>query len=102
MRQQKSQAKDSRSDPMRRTIRLSQSLALLAAIISVANAGRLSGAFAAPAKPPVSLEIFPSEATLTGDEPSQHFVVLAKYGDNIERDVTPNVDFILSAPDKGQ
>jgi len=80
----------------------SNTFKLFAAVISFTAFAGLSAANKPAAKAPLSVEIVPREATLTGDEPSQHFVVLAKYADHLERDVTPQAAFVLSDPDKGQ
>src|SRR5690348_18256657 len=49
-----------------------------------------------------SLRLIPDSATLAGPQVAQHFLVLAKYSDRMERDVTTQAHFLLSAPDKGQ
>ena len=43
---------------------------------------------AADASTPVSLRLVPETAELWGADASQRFVVLAKYSDRLERDVT--------------
>src|SRR5579872_4645496 len=75
--------------------------AIPAALLLLLCVAGLSGAEEAPQNPPLSLEIVPHTATPTGDDPSQHFVVLAKYGANTERDVTLESEFALSSPGKG-
>src|SRR5690348_11577591 len=49
-----------------------------------------------------SLRLIPDSVTLAGPQVAQHFLVLAKYSDRMERDVTTQAHFLLSAPDKGQ
>ena len=51
---------------------------------------------------PRSLRLVPDDVTLWGDKASQHFLVLARYADGLERDVTARARFSLSDPDKGQ
>jgi Protein of unknown function (DUF1549)/Protein of unknown function (DUF1553)/Bacterial Ig-like domain (group 2) len=51
---------------------------------------------------PVSLRIVPEQVTLRGAKASQHFVVLGKYVDGVERDLTPIAHFSLSDPKKGE
>ena len=46
----------------------------------------------------VSLRLFPQEAKLLGASGSQRFVVLGKYSDGLERDVTDSARFSLKDP----
>jgi len=50
---------------------------------------------------PVSLRLVPQEVTLSGTQASQHFMVLGKYADGLERDVTSTAHFALSPAGKG-
>jgi len=50
----------------------------------------------------VSLQVVPQDVTLWGAEASQHFLVLAEYDDGLERDVTSQINFLLSKKDKGE
>src|SRR5258708_24851592 len=51
----------------------------------------------APAKL-VSVRIMPQESTLRGKQASQQFLVLGKFADNRERDLTSQAHFALSNP----
>jgi hypothetical protein len=46
----------------------------------------------------VSLRLFPQEAKLLGASGSQRFVVLGKFSDGLERDVTTSASFSLKDP----
>ena len=50
----------------------------------------------------LSLSLMPEDATLWGSDASQRFVVLGKYADGLERDVTRDSRFSLSNPDSGE
>ena len=50
---------------------------------------------------PVSLRVVPSEVMLWGPQASQHFMVIGKYADGLERDVTSSTQFSLSTATKG-
>ena len=52
--------------------------------------------------PPVSLQVFPRDSKLWGAEASQHFIVLAKGVDGLERDVTSQTHFEFSEKEKGE
>jgi uncharacterized protein DUF1549/uncharacterized protein DUF1553/Big-like domain-containing protein len=52
--------------------------------------------------PVVSIRVIPSEVTLRGSQAAQHFVVLGKSRDGLERDVTSQAQFLLSDPAKGE
>jgi len=52
--------------------------------------------------PPVSLRIVPEEATLWGAHASQHFIVLGKYTDGLEREVTSTAHLSLSNTKMGE
>ena len=52
----------------------------------------------ASAEPLVSIRVLPEEATLVGSRSVQRFLVLGRYGDGRERDVTAQVSFHLSDP----
>jgi Protein of unknown function (DUF1549)/Bacterial Ig-like domain (group 2) len=51
---------------------------------------------------PVSLRMVPQAVTLWGVQASQHFMVLGKYADGLERDVTSTAEFSLSQTGKGE
>jgi len=51
---------------------------------------------------PGSIRVVPDNATVWGAQGSQHFMVLAKYADGLERDVTSATRFSLSQPAKGE
>ena len=51
---------------------------------------------------PVSLQVSPQDVRLWGAAASQHFMVLAKYADGLERDVTSSTHFSLSPAAKGE
>ncbi len=55
-----------------------------------------------PQASPISLHIFPQEAKLWGAHAVQQFLVLAEYADGIERDVTSQAQWSLSAPNQGE
>ena len=50
----------------------------------------------------VSLRIVPENVTLWGAQASQHFTVMGKYADGLERDVTSAARFSLSDAKKGE
>src|SRR5690349_21218432 len=52
--------------------------------------------------PPVSLQVLPRDPKLWGAETSQHFIVLAKFADGLERDVTFQTHFEFSEKEKGE
>ena len=58
----------------------------------------LSSASQAGSAPPQlrSLRLIPQERTLWGAKASQHFLVIGKYSDGLERDVTAESRFLLS------
>src|SRR5438552_1100085 len=63
----------------------------------------MEGAERRPAsRAPVSLQVSPQDVRLWGAAASQHFMVVAKYADGLERDVTSATRFSLSQPAKGE
>lgn len=50
----------------------------------------------------VSVRLLPESTNLSGAQASQQFVVLGKYGDGLERDLTSEVRFSLSDSKKGE
>jgi len=50
----------------------------------------------------VSVRIFPENVTLWGSHASQHFIVLARGSDGLERDVTAQANFTLAEKDEGE
>ncbi len=56
----------------------------------------------APAAEPTALRIVPAEARLWRKAATQQFIVVAKYTDGIERDVTSQVQVTVSAPQLGE
>jgi hypothetical protein len=54
------------------------------------------------AEPPVSLRVLPSEVTLWGARASQQFVVLGRFADGLERDLTSVAQFSLSDTSMGE
>jgi uncharacterized protein DUF1549/uncharacterized protein DUF1553/Big-like domain-containing protein len=50
----------------------------------------------------VSLRVFPDSVTLSGAQASQQFVVLGKYVDGLERDLTTSARFSISDAKKGE
>ena len=46
----------------------------------------------------ISLRIMPQESTLRGKQASQQFLVIGKFADNRERDLTSQSHFALSNP----
>src|SRR5262245_27909178 len=51
---------------------------------------------------PVSIRMVPEEVRVWGAEGTQHFMVLAKDADRLERDVTSTTHFSVSQPNKGE
>src|SRR5215467_4107544 len=51
---------------------------------------------------PVSIRMVPEKVTVWGAQGTQHFMVLAKYADGLERDVTAASRFTVSQPAKGE
>jgi Protein of unknown function (DUF1549)/Protein of unknown function (DUF1553)/Bacterial Ig-like domain (group 2) len=51
---------------------------------------------------PVSVRLAPDRVTLWGNQASQHFTVLGKYADGLERDLTSTAQFSLSQTGKGE
>src|ERR1700752_3572394 len=51
---------------------------------------------------PVSIRVVPEEVTVWGAQGSQHFMVLAKEADGLERDVTSGTRLSLSRQGKGE
>src|SRR5215467_4122421 len=56
----------------------------------------------APAAKLTSIRILPAERTLQGKKASQQFLILGKYSDNRERDLTSQAQFTLSNPSAAQ
>ena len=50
----------------------------------------------------VSIRIAPQDASVWGAQASQRFVVLGKYADGLERELTSASRFLLSDPLKGE
>ena len=79
-----------------------RSISLLPILILVAALqvqGETQGQLAAR---PLSIRILPQDVTLWGARASQHFLVLARCADGLERDVTLQAQFKFSEPDKGE
>jgi len=51
---------------------------------------------------PVTLRVYPTQAKLWGANATQQFLVLAEYSNGIERDVTSQAQWSLSAPGRGE
>ncbi len=66
---------------------------------STLSQGRSLGTAPSHALTLVSIELFPEEATLRGLDSSQRFVVLGKFSDGLERDVTASCRFDVADPD---
>src|SRR4051812_21483914 len=50
----------------------------------------------------LSIDLMPHQATLWGTQASQHFLVLGKYADGLERDLPSVAGFSISHPAQGQ
>src|SRR5205814_115777 len=64
------------------------------------SAGPTDGA--AKAEKPLSIRLLPEDVTVWGAQGTQHFMVLAKYADGLDRDVTSTTRFTVSQPAKGE
>jgi len=74
----------------------------VAVCMSLAGAVVKAGESTQVTAKPVSLRVVPSEVMLWGPQASQHFMVIGKYADGLERDVTSSTQFSLSAATKGE
>ena len=75
---------------------------LVAVCMSLAGAVVKAGESKQATAKPVSLRVVPSEVMLWGPQASQHFMVIGKYADGLERDVTSSTQFSLSTATKGE
>src|SRR6476660_8873387 len=50
---------------------------------------------------PLSISIMPQDRTLRGSDSAQQFVVVGKFADGTERDLTESAEWKLSQPDAG-
>jgi len=85
---------------MKMRLASTECLAVLLVLALASASGSAAEKSSVPA--PVSLRIVPEQVTLRGAKASQHFVVLSKYADGLERDLTPIAHFSLSDPKKGE
>src|SRR5579859_8217509 len=75
---------------------------LIASGLFVMSAAASSNGRAAKAEKPLSIRVLPEDVTVWGAQGTQHFMVLAKYADGLERDVTSTTRFTVSQPAKGE
>jgi hypothetical protein len=78
------------------------STTVVAVCISCAGVALKAGEAKRAVAEPVSLRLVPQAVTLWGLQASQHFMVLGKYADGLERDVTSTAQFSLSQTGKGE
>ncbi len=86
-------SRDSHGAVLRRTAHPVPALTLGAMLLCTAFSGRI---WADPKL--VSLRMMPQESTLHGKQASQQFLVIGKFADNRERDLTSQAHFALSNP----
>src|SRR5438067_1689073 len=83
-------------------VRFFSTAVLITSALWIAAAARPGAAGEGKRVSPGSIRVVPDNATVWGAQGSQHFMVLAKYADGLERDVTSATRFSLSQPAKGE
>ena len=83
-------------------VRFFSTAVLITSALWIAAAARPGAAGEGKRVSAVSIRVVPDNATVWGAQGSQHFMVLAKYADGLERDVTSATRFSLSQPAKGE